>query len=152
MIDRLIELEGSTTLFLQDLRGQCLRVGFESQDEMESSGECVIIRAVRLYFDSFEAPLLYCKSALAKENLTEQEYKLLTETDLPIGILFPRLNGPELIKKRNILIGEAVDPCLAISLNVNSTLVFEKKYEYWIGNRKVGIISEFFNSESLSRI
>ena len=30
--------------------------------------------------------------------------------------------------------------------------IFEKRYDYWVGDRLIGYISEFFNEESLERV
>jgi hypothetical protein len=72
--------------------------------------------------------------------------------ELPIGILFHQVNNGNCIQKKNITINKEVNPVLAMSLNVKSSIIFKKDYEYWVGDRKVGYICEFFNDESLARV
>ena len=152
LIDKLIELNSSTTIFLESLRGEQLKVMVESQTEKDMPTRCTIIRVVKLFFDSSEVPVLYCKSTLNKDKLTREEYQLLMAEELSIGILFHQVNNGNSIQKKNISINKEVNPVLAMSLNVKSSVIFKKDYEYWVGDREVGHICEFFNDESLARV
>ena len=152
LVDKLIALDGSTTLFLESLRGARLKVRIESQIETNASSQLTIVRTVKLFFESAEIPILYCKSFLNKHQLTEEEYRSLMTKEIPIGIVFHRFNDASSITKRNISISKEMNPDLAVLLNVKSSTLFKKKYEYWVGNRGVGYICEFFNEESLARI
>jgi hypothetical protein len=152
IVSRLINLEESTTSLLESLRGAPLRLVIESQKEIPDRHEIIIKRTVKLYFESLNVPVLYCVSYLYKSNLHAIEYKLLRETELQIFKVFQRFNDAGLIKKRNISITKEVSDELAASLNVSSPVIFRKRYDFWVGEREIGSISEFFNEESLMRI
>jgi chorismate-pyruvate lyase len=152
MLHKLIELGDSTTLFLESERGDRLRLKVESQVEMELSSRCVIRRIVKLFFDSPDNPLLYCISYIDRDKLSQAEYKSLMEEELPIGIVFHSFNEPDEIRKRNVSITKEVNQDLALSLNVKSNTIFKKKYDYWVGDREIGCINEYFNEESLERV
>ncbi|GGB14559.1 hypothetical protein [Puia dinghuensis] len=151
LVHKLVELNSSTTLFLESIRGGRLHVALESQEEVQIQAQWFIKRVVKLFFDSADIPLLYCESLLNKSMLTKGEYVSLVEGMMPIGIVFHHYNHPDMIKKINVQIKEEVNPDLARLLNVSSELIFKKKYDYWVGDREIGYICEFFNEESLRR-
>jgi chorismate-pyruvate lyase len=151
LVHKLLELNGSTTLFLEAIRGSRLHVALETQEETQLHGQWFLRRVVKLFFDSADIPLLYCESLLNKDTLTDAEYISLAEGRTPIGIVFHRHNFPGLIRKVNMQVKEEVNPTLARLLNVSSDLVFKKNYDYWVGDREIGHICEFFNEESLER-
>jgi len=126
-------------------------VALESQEEVQMQSQCFIKRVVKLFFESSDIPLLYCESLLNKSKLRGDEYLSLVEGITPIGIVFHNYNHSGLIRKINVQIKEEVNPALARLLGVNSDLIFKKKYDYWVGDREIGHISEFFNEESLGR-
>jgi chorismate-pyruvate lyase len=152
LVNDLLVLGNSTTFFLESLRGEQLRVMIESQAETVEWAERVIRRAVKLYFQAPEMPVLYCISVLNVDVLTDREYKGLMEKKLPIGRVFNSLNAAGDIRKDNILVRQESNPALAILLNVRSAMILEKRYDYWVGDRFIGYISEFFNEESLKRV
>ena len=152
LVGRLTELDQSTSLFLESLNGNPLKVLIESQEEVLIQHHLLIRRTTKLFFESSDRPLLYCTSVLSKGMLSKREYHLLVEGILPIGILFMQCNDPSSIKKTNITVRKEVNRGIASSLNVESTLIFEKRYDYWVGDRQIGYICEFFNAESLSRV
>lgn len=152
LVDKLIALDGSTTFFLESLRGARLMVSIESQTETYSASRQIITRAVKLFFESADTPVLYCESFLNPDQLTSEEYGLLMTKEIPIGIVFHHFNEATSITKRNICINKETNAHLAAFLNVKSSSLFKKKYEYWVGNRRIGYICEFFNEESLARI
>jgi len=152
LISQLMELRGSTTFFLESVKGSRLKVIIESQDETQIRACRVIKRVVRLYFYSSERPVLYCISYLNKEDLTPEEYMALMDEQLPIGMVFHGFNDPASIEKRNISVSEEEDPELAVLLNVQSPLIFKKQYDYWVAGRNIGSICEYFNEESISRV
>lgn len=151
-VDQLNQLDDSTTHFLESLRGDTIRLLIISQDETKEFESTVIKRVVKLYFESADRPVLYCVSYLKKDKLSAQEYKSLLEDRMPIGKVFQCLNEGDCIKKTNISVTRGVDKELAACLNVKSPIIVSKKYDYWIGEREVGQICEFFNEESLERI
>ncbi|HLZ87759.1 MAG TPA: hypothetical protein VKQ52_10975 [Puia sp.] len=152
LMTRLAELKHSTTLFLESIRGEYLKVLLESQAEVWAHSNTIIERVTRLYFDSSDLPVLYCTSHLNKSNLTVQEYTSLAEGLLPLGIVFHRYNHAHSIKKTNVVLSEEINRDIARSLNVTSPLIFQKRYDYWVGDRQIGYICEFFNEESLDRV
>lgn len=152
LMDQLATLENSTTLLLESLSGLTLRLTIDSQAEMKESDEEIIRRVVKLYFESADMPVLYCISRLRKNTLKAQEYEMLSRCIEPIGKVFQHFNNPNLISKRNISVVKNVSTELAKQLNVKSSVVFEKKYDYWVDDRAIGCIQEFFNEESLERI
>ena len=152
LVNELIALGDSTTLFLESIRGERLQVTIESQAETDVSASLVIRRTVKLYFQAPDAPVLYCVSFLNKNMLTAEEYRRLMMEEQPIGIVFQNLNDAASIKKLNVFVTRTSNPALAGLLNVQSDMIFEKRYDYWVGGRAIGYICEFFNEESLNRV
>ncbi|MEO5563918.1 MAG: hypothetical protein ABIR18_10800 [Chitinophagaceae bacterium] len=152
IINRIICLEDSTTLLLESLNTKQLKVSVESQVETVDSNEKVIKRTVKLFFESGSSPVLFCVSELYPKLLKAEEYRLLVETLMPIGKIFHLFNNESLIKKINIRITKKIDKIMAEQLNVKFPEIICKQYDYWIGERKVGSICEFFNEESLMRV
>lgn len=152
LLKELIELEASTTLLLEFLMGMDLQIKVEAQSEEKVRDTSIIKRVTKLYFDSCDAPALYCISYLNKSKLTDDEYQFLMEEDMPIGRLFMKCNRKELIRKKNILVTVENDEQIAKALNVSSFQIYKKEYEYWIAEREIGKIVEIFNEESLNRI
>jgi chorismate-pyruvate lyase len=148
----LIALGDSTTFFLELVKGERLQVRVESQEETGEGAERLISRVVKLYFRYPEAPVLYCTSELKVSMLTDREYAGLKEGSLPIGRLFNNLNAGMAIRKNNVYVRQISNPVLAAYLNVRTAKIFEKRYEYRVGDRMIGYISEFFNEESLERV
>lgn len=149
LVKQLVDLrDASTTLFLESMRSEQLQLQLESQEEKDDR----LTRIVKLYFESPDLPVLYCKSCLSKHNLTREEYQSLTEGVLPIGVIFLRYNDSFLIKKTNITVTSEISSYFAALLNVRSPLVYKKGYRYWVGRRDIGYVSEYFNDESLQRI
>jgi chorismate-pyruvate lyase len=151
-VETLLVLKDSTTSYLEFLKGIQINVQLESQTECIESGKCLITRVTRLFFRSSENPALYCISYLNKNELTYQEYQFLLEGIIPLGRLFMQLNQSHEFKKTNISVALDTYTEIAPLLNVSSDLIFKKKYDCWVGSRKIGQIVEFFNKESLSRI
>ena len=151
LIANLLDLTHSTTLFLEALKGEKLRVSVDAQSEQEDHENCLITRTTRLFFHSPETPALFCMSRLHKRELTGEEYRSLTETDTPIGIVFLNFNGARAIEKKNITIAMGNDRATAARLNVLNPLLYRKEYDYVVGSRNIGRIIEFFNEESLRR-
>ena len=141
----LTDLTRSTTLYIESLRGEKLEVEIESQAEMPVNGNHVINRVSKLFFRSIGRPCLYCISHINKEQLTNEEYGLINVQQLPLGKLFVQSAGEKTFRKKNILIVEAEYAMVAQILQLNSALLYKKKYELYVGPRRVGIIEEFFN-------
>ncbi len=149
---KLSEMNDSTTLFLESLRGSSLQLNIESQVETPELETNVITRIVKLYFESSAVPVMYCVSYLNKNNLKREEYQSLLDAQLPIGKVFHCYNRADLIRKVNILVTRENDDNVAGCLNVKSSLVTRKRYDYWVGDREIGSICEFYNEESLERV
>lgn len=148
----LLELNDSTTLYLESLCGNRLQLTVESQEELPGHPGPMIKREVKLYFTSPEMPVLYCVSYLNKSKLTDKEYSLLREGSLPIGIIFQCYNDPAAIHKINMSVTRERNPIVAHLLGVGSDLIFNKRYDYRVTDRAIGYICEYFNEESLGRI
>lgn len=148
LIDRLKDLKGSTTFFLQECKGENIKVLLLSQIEEDN----VIIRRVKLFFDSPQKPVLYCESYLLKDNLEKEEFNLLCKGEQPIGKIFREYDIEGKIRKGNITLTKGYNEAIAQFLNVESRQIFKKEYAYDIGGRVIGQIKEFFNPESLGRI
>jgi chorismate-pyruvate lyase len=149
LLEKLSHLDQSTTLFLESIKGQSLKVAIESQVE---GPEDSLIRTVRLYFDSAYLPLLYCISRLNTANLSPEEYSLLTRQAMPIGRIFKYSNPGAPIVKRNTTVTIENNAHIAGCLNIKPSTVKQKRYDYWVGEREIGTITEYFNQESLARI
>ena len=151
LINSLLDLTDSTTLFLESVKGATLRVSVDAQSEEEENAICLITRTTRLFFLSPETPALFCMSRLYKNELTDDEYRSLIETDTPIGKVFLNFNEARLIEKKNLTIALGNDSNIATRLYVNDCMLYRKEYDYIVGGRKIGRIREFFNEESLRR-
>lgn len=149
LLEKLSHLEHSTTAFLESIKGQPLKVSIEAQ--VEEPGIC-LIRTVKLYFDSPELPLLFCISQLNRTNLHPEEYALLTVHALPIGRIFHHVNPGALIVKKNTMVTTENNTHISSCLKVSLPTVKRKSYDYWVGDREIGTITEYFNQESLARI
>ncbi len=152
LTSRIINLEDSTTFLLESLSSKPLKVLLESQIEIKEAQEEVIKRTVKLFFESGSMPVLFCVSELHRKKLKAEEYRLLSETLMPIGKIFHLHNEEALIRKINIRVTRNLDEAIAGQLNVQFSEVICKKYDYCIGDRKIGSISEYFNEESLVRV
>lgn len=151
LLNDLRGLEDSTTLFLEYVSGRRLRVQIESQWEEDTASGPVIRRITTLFFDSPDYPVLYCTSSLRKDQLTHQEYQLLTGQSIPIGRVFLRYNDAREIRKENISLVMEVDETAASRLQVGHSLLCKKQYDYRVSERGIGQITEMFNEESLYR-
>lgn len=147
LAERLIELQNSTTVFLESFGKTNLKAQINDQSEENS----IIRRNTLLFFDSPESPILYCISYLKRDHLSEMEYELLTKTNIPIGKIFIDQNKDKKIAKKNITIASTFNVAAARLLNVRSSFLYEKKYDFYIEQRNIGRIMEFFNEESLTR-
>jgi len=152
IVSRVIGLEDSTTLFLESLSARPLKVMVESQVETKELNDEVLKRTVKLFFESASTPVLFCVSELHLEKLKTEEYRWLKETLMPIGKIFQFFNQGAIIKKNNITIARQQDPVIAASLHVGFIEITSKRYDYWVGDRKIGVVCEFFNAESLERV
>ena len=150
--DRFIELDGSTTYFLESFRNERLYVRLEGQTEVGKSGQTLINRSVKLYFDDVDYPILYCESELVKENMSEREYRQISEAILPIGKVFS-LNITENVVKRDFEIIRSDSSLVRRKLNIKGVMpVYGKTYGLWAGTRLIARICEYFSKESLKRI
>lgn len=152
LIDKFLELKSSTTFFLEEIRGEKLWSLVESQYETVENNHTIINRIVKLYFESPQIPVLYCESRLVKEQMTQGEYEHIVDGELPIGRIFHRFNQAESIVKKEFAVNRCWDNRIAKNLNVKNQKVYNKCYDYWVSGRKVGVIHEYFNEESLERI
>jgi chorismate-pyruvate lyase len=152
VIQEVIDLNKSTTLYLEGLCNKKLKVQVVSQHEQENNESVDIIRVSKLFFDTAESPLLYCKSYIQKALLTEDEYELISNTAIPLGKIFAELNNPSVIYKENITISKGVYEVEAAAMKLLSGRMYKKSYRFFIGLRPLAVIEEFFNEESLNRI
>lgn len=151
VVNQLIDLQSSTTSFFEVLSGIRLRVSLASQVDIVETDEILIERCVRLYFEVPELPIIYGVSKLRRSVLADEEVVQILDGVAPIGRLFSDLNVDLEIRKLNIKTVRVFDQKMALLLNVSSPDVIWKQYQYWIGHRYIGDISEFFNEESVSR-
>ncbi|TRX60210.1 hypothetical protein FNH22_09180 [Fulvivirga sp. M361] len=152
LIDKFLELQSSTTFFLEETCGGKIHSSIQLQYETQQSGSTLINRAVKLYFNSPAMPILFCKSFLVKEKMTPQEYNAIAFDELPIGRIFHAYNPTESIMKQHFRTEKYSSNSIAKELNVSSNKIYDKQYDYWVDNRKIGVIHEYFNEESLGRI
>jgi chorismate-pyruvate lyase len=147
IIDDLIDLKSSTTVYLEALRKSRMNVQMIDQ---HLDGE-LIIRVTKLYFSSFYHPLIYSVSTIYKNLLTMDEYKLIMAEDLPLGRIFIQLNGLSAISKTNISIVKDMFPRETQSMNLAEDPIYRKSYNFMVGRRNVATIDEFFNIQSVQR-
>ena len=151
-VDQLIELDGSTTYFLERLRNEKLNISLEHQAEQQRQNKTAIVRTVKLYFDSTEYPILYCESELIKEHMSPLEYQQISEALLPIGKVFS-LNVSQTVLKKNFYISKGHFEGVHAQLNISVfEKVYLKRYGLWQGPRQIARISEFFSEQTLARV
>jgi chorismate-pyruvate lyase len=143
----LIKMKDSTTLYLEALRKSRLRVKILKQEEAGS----VITRISKLYFSSYDHPVIYSVSNVHKELLTADEYRLIVAQELPLGSIFTQLNRVSSITKKNITVEDNLFEEEAVLMKLPIKPLYRKRYDFIIGSRKVATIEEFFNLESLQR-
>jgi chorismate-pyruvate lyase len=147
VVDDLIKMEDSTTLYLEALRKSRLRVKIIRQEK----DDLVIKRISKLYFSSYEHPLIYSTSYIYKNLLTAEEDRLVNGQELPLGRIFTELNCISAIHKKNIIVENNMFGKEAILMNLPEGPLYKKRYDFLIGSRKVATIEEFFNLESIQR-
>lgn len=147
VVDDLIKMEDSTTLYFEALRKSRLRVKIIRQEK----DDLIIKRISKLYFSSYEHPLIYSTSYIYKSLLTEEEDRLITAQELPLGRIFTQLNCESAIHKKNITVEDNIFENETILMNLPHGPLYKKRYDFLIGSRKVATIEEFFNLESIQR-
>lgn len=147
---RILTMTGSTTRLLETVSGCRLQVSTEFQKGMAGVQEAEIVRMTRLHFGSADTPVILSISSLAPANLTEGEIADIRGGEIPLGAIFCA-NGAKLWKS-GICFKVLDDSRLARKLNVRDSRLFSKEYILWTGKRRVGIIKEIFNQESIQRI
>lgn len=143
----LIKMEDSTTLYLEALRKSRLRVKILKQEE----DGLIITRISKLYFSSYDHPVIYSVSNMHKDLLTADEYHLIVAQELPLGKIFTQLNRVSAIVKKNITVEDDIFEKEAVIMKLPVKPLYKKRYDFLIGVRKVATIEEFFNLESLQR-
>lgn len=143
----LIDTQFSTTLMLEANRNEPLKVLIDEQMKTSS----IIKRISKLYFSSVDSPLIYSISHINNLSLSEQERNLILEHQIPLGKLFSRLHGPKSIKKYNLEVEKSAFTHIANKMHLDSKMLFKKKYDFFINNRHVAFIEEYFSPESIQR-
>lgn len=143
----LITMQDSTTLYLEALRKSTLRVKLVHQQE----NDMAITRISKLYFSTCEMPVIYSVSHIHKHLLTDDEYRLITTAELPLGHIFTTINPLSAVYKENIAIEHRFFENEIALMQLKESTLYKKKYDFLIGSRKVAVIEEFFNLESLQR-
>jgi chorismate-pyruvate lyase len=151
LTDEMLRLKESTVNRLENFSGLKLHVIVDSQTEEKVLERYYLKRVARLFFHSTEHPSLYCVTYLNRSALTEEEYLLLMAGREPIGRLFARLNAGIPIYKRNITVNISQQQQVLDALSSGDSSCYKKKYDYWIGHRKIGEVIEYFTRESLVR-
>jgi len=147
-ITKMLDLKLSTTKFLESIANDILKVKINHQFEKDLAIE----RDTFLFFKNYDNPVIWSVSILDRSCLTDIEYHLLMNSDLPIGRIFNDVKSETYLNKSNIDIVMGEHEIASSRLNINSSIVFEKKYDLIVANRKIGVITEFFNEESLARL
>ncbi|UII27575.1 fatty acid--CoA ligase family protein [Fulvivirga maritima] len=151
-LDDFLNLKTSTTFFLEKVKGLKMHSKILFQEEVyDEEGRVHVERIVSLYFERPDQPVLYCKSVLFRDQLTDREYDDIINKAIPIGRIFHKYNRMEEIGKTDFSIIQSTSSEIATSLNVENNSFYQKRYQYWVSNRKVGIITEYFNDLSLMR-
>jgi chorismate-pyruvate lyase len=148
LINELLGTTGSTSKMLEDIFGQKLKVEVISQERVVQDGERLLRRTSRLFLQSPELSLMYCISTFPLEGLQEAELGDLEAGHKPIGIIF----GVDNIYKTGISVEQAEDPAAVEWLNLSHQKLFHKEFTIHVQKRKIGVITEIFNKESILRI
>lgn len=148
LINELLGTTGSTSKMLEDIFGQKLKVEVISQERVMQDGVYLLRRTSRLFLKSPELSLMYCISTFPLEGLHDTELGDLEAGIKPIGIIF----GVNNIYKTGISVEQSADPAAAEWLNVSGQKFFHKEFTIHVPGRKIGVISEIFNKESILRI
>lgn len=151
LINKLIGLESSTTLFLESIALKPLQVCVLGHEEpLGQSG--ILERTSLLYFTDKTFPVIYSRSNFYLEQLKHQEYQQLKDGALPIGKFISSLHGTHNVLKEQIRVVKKPSNSYATALRVLNTEIICKEYEYVVGGRKIGRIMEAFNEESIVRL
>lgn len=148
LINELLGTTGSTSKMLEDIFGQKLRVEVIAQERVMQDGGLLLRRTSRLFLKSPELSLMYCISTFPMETLQDSELSDLEEGRKPIGIIF----GVENIYKTGISVEQAEDAAAVQWLNLSHQKLFHKEFTIHAKERRIGVITEIFNKESILRI
>jgi chorismate-pyruvate lyase len=148
LILELLGTTGSTSKMLEDIFGQKLRVEVILQERVMENGGLMLRRTSRLFLKSPELSLMYCISTFPVEGLQDNELRDLEEGVKPIGIIF----GVNNIYKTGISVEQSEDPAAVEWLNLSRQKLFHKEFTIHVPGRKIGVITEIFNKESILRI
>jgi chorismate-pyruvate lyase len=151
LVEQILCLEGSTTFFLETLANKKLQVHVVSQSEHCINGNIVIKRAVKLYFDHPELPIFYCLSYIEKDVLTNAEYDGLMSERIPIGKIFSDEGQPDIINKKNVSVAKILDGSISSELQISGEEIYSKIFQFYVNNRYIGIIEEYFHEDTLQR-
>ncbi len=144
-----LQLEGSTTLFLEQLSGKPLRSAVRRQAE-DGNGGGTIRREAVLYFDTADLPVIFSRSTLDLGLFSTDEAEGIRKGLVPLGrILDPEGRG--LLRKENMTVELVPGSPDALFLSTAAAGCYVKCYDLVAGRRVVGRVREYVNNESLSR-
>ncbi len=147
-INDYLELEGSTTRFLQRLSGQAVVANVHLQTVL-NRGQ-LIERISTLHVGGSE-PILAAKCLLNLADLTEHEVSRLTNSTDPIGGILLASGGEDLRREKLLLKRVARNP-LADFLSANAVAYHVKSFELWQEDRFIGDLEETVCAESFARV
>lgn len=151
VINKLIDISDSTTKYLEELKGLNLKASLEKQTILVFQNKMDIVRYSMLYFDDVSNVILYCACLLNRVGMSDEEFWLIKEGKVPIGRIFIKSNN-SIFKKKNIRTSEISCAAIARKLNAKSDTIYKKAYTLVVGEREMGVVTEYFNSESVSRL
>jgi chorismate-pyruvate lyase len=144
-IDSFFRFDTSTTKLIEELTGQKLNVKVVYQKEIIENDCVQFIRMSELILEKLNRIVIYSISSFGSNNMSKEQINELREGIMPIGKIF----GVDNISKKNIVVETKKDLRMAKKLHVKSNMVYSKKYELLANGKKIGVIKEFFNEESL---
>ncbi len=152
LVEQILCLEGSTTFFLETLANKKLQVHIVSQSEVCINNNMVIKRVVKLYFEQPELPIFYCQSYIEKDVLTNAEYNGLMSECIPIGKIFSDNESAGTISKKIISACKLFNSSISSELQIAGGRIYGKKFQFYINERYIGVIEEYFHEDTLLRL
>jgi chorismate-pyruvate lyase len=145
-----LELEGSTTFYLESLGGREIHVSVLGQRTVGQNGGGEIYRESLLHPADGRDPILHSVCRLRSDKLTPEEVEKVLAGGTPLAKIFDPVDNGRL-RKANGTLRHGVDAYAARRLGTTSTICYSRTYELMVDGEVVGTISETLNEESMAR-
>lgn len=144
--DFLLGCESSTTKLFEEVSGKKLNVKVVYQREIVENDHSQLVRTSALSMGGSNKIVIYSIASFVRDLISAEQFDQLKEGCIPIGKIF----GVDTISKDNIYVEIIKSARFAKKLNVQSNMVYSKKYDFLADGKRIGVVKEIFNEESLS--